>query len=496
MAGRKKEVYDLCVIGCGSAGFAATMRALDLGKNVCIVESGEIGGAGVMWGALASKTLWELAKDYAIASKIDRGYHATDLTVDYHSVRSVILRAVRERQHQMRTQIEAFSPKRYQGPGSITYKRVAGSFISNHCLKINSTDNQSEEIESAFFLISTGSSPRRLNDIAPDQRQVFDSDGILRLKSFPRRLMIIGAGVVGCEYATIFSNFGQTEVYLVDHMDRILPFEDEDISGFVQTNLEKRGVKILHSAKLSGIGQKPGYVEATLTRESKDMERYEIDALLISIGRTPNLSSLNLQAVGLDIEPDEDLPSDENCHVSGNIYAAGDVSVHPDLVNISELEGRLAVEHMFGVKTGAINYRNMSTVMFFYPAVAAVGLNERECRKKRIPYRVAYYANALIPRTIAMRNVNGFIKIIVSDDSDQKILGMRAAGPQVSNTIMGISYLIDQDKGIADVLKTVHPHPTLSEGVQECIRVLLGTSIYKPSVFPDFIKVRTWHPNR
>ena len=495
MSGQIKDVYDLCVIGCGSAGFAAAMRALDLGKHVCIVEAGEIGGAGVLWGALASKTLWELAKDYAIAAKKNRGYHATDLTVDYHSVRSVVLQAVRERQHQMLSQIEAFSPKRYQGPAAITYKRGTGSFISSHCLKIDGADNQSEEIESEFFLVSTGSSPRRLNDIVPDQRQIFDSDGILSLKSFPRRLMIIGAGVVGCEYATIFSNFGQTEVYLVDHMDRILPFEDEDISGFVQTNLEKRGVKILHSAKLSAMVQKPGHMEATLKWDSKKMECYEIDALLLSIGRTPNLSPMNLQSLGLDIGPDEDLPSDENCHVSGNIYAAGDVSVHPDLVNIAELEGRLAVEHMFGVQTGSINYRNMSTVMFFYPAVAAVGLNERECREKRIPYRVAYYANALIPRTIAMRNVNGFIKIIVSDDSDQKILGMRAAGPQVSNTIMGISYFIDQDKGIADVLKTVHPHPTLSEGVQECIRVLLGTSIYKPAVFPEFIKIRTWHPN-
>ena len=491
-----KRVYDLCVIGCGSAGFAAAMRALDLGKHVCIVECSEIGGAGVMWGALASKTLWELAKDYAIATKRDRGYHSIGLTVDYHSVRSVVLKAVRERQHQMQSQLEAFSPKRYQGPGSITFKRGTGSFTSNRFLRIDSSDNQSQEIESEFFLISTGSSPRRLNDIVPDQEQIFDSDGILSLNSFPKRLMIIGAGVVGCEYATIFSNYGQTEVYLVDHMGRILPFEDEDISGFVQANLEKKGVKILHSAKLSGIDQKPGHVEATLTWDSKDIIRYEIDALLLSIGRTPNLYQLNLQALGLDIEPDNDLPSDKNCHVSRNIYTAGDVSAHPDLVNIAELEGRLAVEHMFGIKTGSINYRNMSTIMFFYPAVAAVGLNERDCREKRIPYRVAYYANALVPRTIAMRNVNGFIKIIVSDDSIPKILGMRAAGPQVSNTIMGISYLINQDKGIADVLKTVHPHPTLSEGVQECIRVLLGTSIYKPSVFPELIKVRTWRPNR
>ena len=303
MSSQQEDLFDVCVIGCGSAGFAAAMRAVDLGKRVCLVERKALGGAGVVWGALASKTLWELSKDYAVASKKDRGYHTGDLTVDYHSVRSVVLQAVRERQHQMRTQIEAFSPERYPGPGSITYMRGMGSFISTHCLKIEGSKNQSQEIESEFFLVSTGSSPRRLHDIVPDQRQVFDSDGILGLKSFPRRLMIIGAGVVGCEYATIFSNFGHTEVYLVDYMDRILPFEDGDVSGFVQTNLEKRGVKILHSARLNDVVRKSGHVEASLTWESKGIKRYEIDALLLSVGRTPNLSQLNLQALGLDVEP-------------------------------------------------------------------------------------------------------------------------------------------------------------------------------------------------
>ena len=117
------KTYDLCVIGCGSAGFAAAMRAFDLGKHVCIVESGEIGGAGVIWGALASKTLWELAKDYAIANKKDRGYDAGGLTVDYDSVRTTVLNAVRERQHQMLSQIEAFSLPRWQGAGAMEERR-------------------------------------------------------------------------------------------------------------------------------------------------------------------------------------------------------------------------------------------------------------------------------------------------------------------------------------------------------------------------------------
>jgi dihydrolipoamide dehydrogenase len=327
-----------------------------------------------------------------------------------------------------------------------------------------------------------------------DQERVLDSDGILNLKRFPKRLMIIGAGIVGCEYATIFSNFGQTKVYLVDHMDRILPYEDDDVIAFVQNNLKNNGVDVLHSAELKNVVIKHDSVEATLEFAQNEAKVFEVDAILISVGRSPNLSQLNLPAIPLKANTNEDLKADDHCCVKKNIYCAGDVSVHPDLVNVAEMEARHAVGHMFGVTQKPLNYRNMSTVMFFYPAVGAVGYSERICQEKKIPYRVAYYANALLPRAIAMRAVNGFVKIIVRNYDDKMILGMRAAGPQVSSTMVSISYLMDQEKGISDILHTLHPHPTMSEGIQECLRVLLGTSVYKSKAFPDHIRIKAWIP--
>ena len=151
---------------------------------------------------------------------------------------------------------------------------------------------------------------------------------------------------------------------------------------------------------------------------------------------------------------------------------------------------------MFGANRWPLSYHNMSTVMFFKPPVAAVGYNERICQQKKIPYRVAYYSNALLSRAIAMRAVDGFVKIIVSDDEKQMILGMRAAGPQASTPIMSIALIMDQQKGINDVLKSQHPHPTMSEGIQECLRVLLNKSIYKPHAFPNYIRIRTWQPDK
>ena len=486
--------YDVCIIGCGVGGFAGAMRALDLGKNVCVIEKDEIGGTGVMWGALSSKTMWELAKDYDIAAKVDRGYRSSSLIVNYRSVRNSVMQAVKEKQYQMLSQLETYSPRRYPGPGSITFMRGQAGFVSPQAVEITLADGQKEQVQADNFLIATGSKPRPFPGIPVDQERIFDSDGILNLKEFPKRLVIIGAGIVGCEYATIFSNFDQTKVYLVDHQERIIPFEDKDVSDFISRNLAANGVEIYHSAQLRAINRMEDHLEVILDFAQGHSEVIEVDAALISIGRVTNLEGLHLERVG--ITPDEMgfLKSDENCLIKDNIYASGDITRHPALVNIAETEARYAIKAMFDATTWPLQYTNMSTVMFFKPAVAAVGLNEQMCQKKKIPYRVATYSNALLSRAIAMRATDGFVKIIVSADDEQRILGMRAAGPQASTTIMSIALLMDQERGIKDVLKSVHPHPTMSESIQECMRVLLGKSVYKSHAFPGLIGIRTWHP--
>jgi len=490
------DKFDLCVIGCGPGGFAAAMSALDLGRHVCIVEAGEIGGTGVMWGALASKTMWELAKDFAIAAKVDRGYRAGDLRVDYPALRNTVLQAVKEKQYQMLSQIETFSPGRWPGAGSLTLKRGRGTLRSATSLAVAYPDGRREELRADFFLIATGSRPRDFPNIRTDQTRIINSDGVLNLKAFPRRLMIIGAGITGCEYATIFSNFGQTKLYLVDHQERVVPFEDTDVSAFVNASLEKRGVEIFHAAMLRRIQTGPDHLEVTLDFSDGHAEIVEVDTVLISIGRNPNLAGLNLELFGIRPNVRGFLETDAYCRVKDNIYAAGDVTPHPALVNMAEMEARTAVHNMFDSPRQAFNYHNMTTIMFFDPAVAAVGLNEKACQKNRIPYRVAYYAISLLSRAMAMRALDGFVKIIISDDGQQKILGMRAAGPQASSTIMSIALLMDQGKGLKDVVNSFYPHPTMSEGIQECLRLLLGTSTFKSRAFPRQIHIRAWHPER
>jgi dihydrolipoamide dehydrogenase len=177
-----------------------------------------------------------------------------------------------------------------------------------------------------------------------------------------------------------------------------------------------------------------------------------------------------------------------------NIYAAGDVTGHIQLYSIAEYQGRLAVERMVEKSDYRPDYSQMSTLMFFKPEVAAVGANEKILQSKNIPYKAAYYSNKLVNRAIAMRNTNGFVKILVSNDDKQRILGMRAAGPQASSFIVAAAHLISSGISLDDALKIFYPHPSLPEGIQECLRSLDNRSIYKTKAFPSYIYTREWKP--
>ena len=258
--------YQVCVIGGGPAGFAAAMRCWDFGKRVALVEQGSLGGAGVFNGALSSKTFWELSRDFRNAQRIDRGFRAERVEVDFDAVRAVVDQACQEKARQIARQLEALAEPRPGEPGCIRQFRGAARFLDPHTISVEgSGGGDSREISAEHFIIATGSRPRELPDIEIDGRSIITSDHIGSLDEFPRSLVILGAGVVGCEFATIFANFGQTKVHLIDRAPRILPFEDADVATVCATNLEAQGVTIHGQAKLVSMHRvEGGMVEYTI----------------------------------------------------------------------------------------------------------------------------------------------------------------------------------------------------------------------------------------
>jgi dihydrolipoamide dehydrogenase len=483
--------FDVCVIGSGPAGFASAVRSYDFGKHVCIVESAHIGGAGITNGALSSKTMWELSSDYAIAKKRDRGYYAGGLRVDYCHMMKAVREAVHEKQYQLLSQIETFA-KRDGSNESLTLLKGRAKFENNKSIIVTKSNGEEVRVEADDFVVATGSTPRQHPTIPTDGKRVINSDHIDALKSFPKRMMIVGAGIIGCEFATIFANFGESEVHLLDSQNRVIPFEDDDVSDYVDRKLTEIGVQTHHQASLREVRKEDDHLDVILDYADGHTEVVPVDLMLISIGRVPNLQDIGLENIDATLTDRGMLKVDADCRVCEHVYAAGDISGNMALVNIAEMEGRFAAKAMNNKIKYPLSYHNISTIMFFNPEVASIGLNEKDCQRKGISYKVIYYHHSLISRAIAMRDTDGFFKIIVSNEEDPLILGMRAAGPQSAASIVYMASMINSHQRLSEVMKTVHPHPSIGEGIQECLRSLSSKTILKQKAFPDKIKFRVW----
>lgn len=480
------DKYDVVVIGGGPAGYAATMRAIDLGKKVMLIEKNKIGGAGVYNGALTSKTMWELSQK---VSTINRSLYKAGrrrLDITWEDVKETEKDAIFEKKFQYSSHLKMLEAKLKD---SFSYIRGRGKMISPHEVEVLCKDGTEMVVKTENIVIATGSSPRTLPNIQVDEEIILTSDGIHHINDFPRSLVIVGAGVIGCEYATMFSNFGKTKVYLIDKADRILPFEDNDISDLVDANLRKNGVTIHHQSNLVRLEKIDGEVEYELAYDDGRREVIRVEKALLAVGRVPNVESIGMEEAGVMMSKRGRHIGDDDTQTNvPNIYAVGDVSGRIALVNMGELEARHSIEKMFGVAKERLSYENVSSIMFLEPEVAAVGMNEKQCTEKNIPIKVVKIDFSVITRAIAMRKTQGFFKIIVTNDDEMKILGMRAIGEHASSAIQACALLIKMDAGIGELAELIHPHPSIIEGIQECVRMLMGKSVLKPSIFKDKLK--------
>ncbi len=475
--------YDVCVIGAGPSGVAAAVRSIDLGKRVLLIDKSRVGGAGVFNGALASKTLWEISENYKTAKSNNFGYYVFDSEVDYSTVIAEMHKAENEKHSQIKEQIQYLERE-----GNLRFIQGRAKLITNKKVEVVTNLGMTEEYDVDNVILAVGSRPRKLDHLPIDEQTVVTSDGITSFDKFPKSIVILGAGVIGCEFATIFSNFGQTKVHLIDKADRILPFEDDDVAAMVGSNLERNGVLVHKNSNLKSMKILDGMVEYELEYTDGRIEIFTVEKALISIGRVPNVENLGLQEVGMELDNRGfALDTDTRTSIS-NIYAVGDFTADIALVNIAEMEGRHAAELIAGKPDSDMVYDNISTIMFLNPEVAGVGKNEKTCRKEGIPYKVAVMDYRFVNRAIAKRRKQGFFKLIVTDDEDMKVIGMRAVGDQASSTIESVAMLIALDKGVRELADLIFPHPAITEGLQECARMLLGKSIVKPRVFNQHLK--------
>jgi len=490
------EKYDVCVIGGGPAGYAAAMRAIDFGLRVVMIEANKVGGAGIYNGALSSKTLWELSEKVYNINETIVPLGRKPFELSWEEVVRTKNEALFERKFQYSAHLTLLQNETLSK--LFTYERGYGKMLNKNEVSVTRKRDVSDGEDALArektlwaenIIIATGSRPRKLGFIKVDEEHVLTSDGIHHVPDFPKSLVIVGAGVIGCEYATIFSNFGKTKVYLIDRADRILPFEDHDISTMIENNLERKGVTIHHKASLQRLERIGDEVEYELSYADGTTEVIRVERALLAVGRVPNIEGIGLEETGVNLGKRGIHIGDDDTQTNiPNIYAAGDASGHIALVNMGEVEGRHAIEKIVNPNVPRLSYDNVSTIMFLHPEVAAVGMNEKQCIEQNLPVKVVKIDYSCIARAIAMRSTEGFFKIIVSDDEEMKLLGMRAIGQHASSAIQAVALLIQMGKGIDELADMVHPHPSIIEGIQECVRMLLNKSLFKSSVFKDRLK--------
>ncbi|KAG5474130.1 hypothetical protein CUR178_04241 [Leishmania enriettii] len=484
--------FDVCVLGGGPAGIAAAVRAYELGKKACIVEEARVGGADFWNGALQSKTLWEMAKfaRYTMGNTSRRFMKSVcELPeIKHENLIRAIMKAAEMRETQT---LEALAK------ANIKLLSGLGFFKSVNTVCVARKDGIEEIVEADYFIIATGAHPRSHPTAVADGKIVFTSDDIM-MQPLPKSTVIIGAGVVGCEFASIFANFGRTRVNVIEKSDRILPMEDEDIALFVQTLLEQKGVCFHHHSAMESNSIKDGKFHYIL-RDVRDNSLHEhvTDSALVSIGRVPTISKLNLEAIGVKVENDR-IDRDDFLRIKPHkhIYACGDTCTRVALVNVAELEARACVDHIYTPypeEQLKVKLDNLSTIMFLDQEVAAVGLNEQQCRKMSIGYKMARYSYEYVGRALAMGNTRGFIKLVVTNDKKMQVLGVRAVGPHASS-IIELGSLAIHNRDSAYDLRNLHAaYPAITQGFQECLHMLLGSSNWKPGVFPQLV-VREWNP--
>ncbi len=448
------QTFDLIVIGAGPAGEKAAAKASYFGKKVALVEkSKEPGGAGVHTGTLPSKTLKETA--LFLSGKNDKGRFGVDKDLR----RNVSIEDFYFRKNFV-TNSEVAAINQNISKHKIELFSGSAEFVDSNTILIHSKDSVLT-LKSENFLVATGSYPFRPDNIPFDGDRVHDSDSILSLNRFPKSICVLGAGVIGCEYTTIFATMG-IQVYLVDTKDVILPFLDHEISVSLVDQMQKEGIEVIFNSGVETI-EMPSSSEENLKITLSDKRVLSVDMFLFAAGRSGNIAGLNLEKVGVKVGKREIIEVNEKYQTSiPNIYAAGDVIGFPALASTSMDQGRVAVTHMFST----LGFSHIAGLfpygIYTIPEVSMVGLTEKEAEKKGKAVVTGKARYIDMARGKILGSEDGFLKLVV-DRETHIILGVHIIGVQATEIIhYGLS-LVESKKTLDDVISVAFNFPTLHD---------------------------------
>lgn len=463
----------IAILGAGPGGYVAAIRAAQLGARVTVIEKEKLGGVCLNWGCIPSKALLSVVELGDKLKKADefglvlQGPAAYDLARMVSRKDKVVASLVKG----IATLFKEWGIEHIIGQGTLKNERT---------ITVTKPDGSHLDIQADALVIATGSSWPNLPQFPIDGRQILTSQQMLDLSHVPASLLIIGGGVEGCEFASLYSGLG-TQVTVVELQSRVLPLEDEEISATMERELKKRGVSVLPGTTIENLERSPDMVVAHFN----DGSAVAVEKLLVSVGRGFNSRAIGLEQTGVQIGRRGEILVDDRMETSrAGIYAIGDVTGKAMLAHVASTQGQVAVENILGHRR-TINYDVIPAGIFTLPEIGRVGLTERQARERaevggqdsKRSVKVGRFRYGGLGKAQATGDVTGFFKVI-ADASTDKILGVHILGAHAADLIHEATLAMQTGATVSQVAGMIHAHPTFAEGMMEAMEDVGGSAIH------------------
>jgi dihydrolipoamide dehydrogenase len=472
MDGTMEQTYDLVVIGAGPGGYVAAIRAGQLGLRTALVEKdARLGGTCLHRGCIPTKALLESATVYDRSRRAGTwGIRVGEVAVDWPAVQKRKTRVVRKNAAGIDYLMKKHRVTVLQGRG-----RLAGEGR----VQVQPPDGDPLELQTRHVLLATGSVPMPLRGFEPDGERVLTSDHLLEVDHVPASLVVLGAGAVGVEFASIFQRLG-SEVTLVEMLPRVLPIEDHDVSAELARILGGQGITIRTGTRATGVERSADGVRVTLaTTEAPGVEEtLEAELLLVAVGRAPAGQDLGLETVGLQLDTRGRLPVDPYQRTTApGVYAIGDLVPGAMLAHLASAEGILAVDHLAGRAVTPIDHDLVPSCTYCEPEVASVGLSEAEARNRGREVTAARFPFAAVGKARILDAEEGFVKLVL-DREHGELLGVHIIGPHATDLLGEACVALELECTGEYLAHVIHPHPTLCEALMEAAHAVVGEPIH------------------
>jgi dihydrolipoamide dehydrogenase len=463
-----ESTFDLIVVGGGPGGYVAAIRAAQLGMKTAVVERDQLGGICLNWGCIPTKALLRSSEIYHLLHRLDDfGFSAKEISFDAGKVvaRS---RAVAK---QLSNGVAYLLRK-----NKVTVFDGHGRFAGKGRLAVAKDGNPVAELAAEHIVLATGARARSLPGLEPDGERVWTYKEAMVPPAIPKSLLVVGSGAIGIEFASFYHDMG-AEVTVVEVLDRVLPVEDEEVSGFARKSFEKQGIKIHTAATVAALERGGEGVTARIEADGKSLEA-NVERVILAVGIVGNVEDIGLENTGVVIDRTHIVVDEWLRTGEPGIYAIGDVVGPPWLAHKASHEGVICVERIAGVNdVHPLDVRNIPACTYCRPQVASVGLTEKAARDAGYEVKIGHFPFIGNGKAIALGEPEGMVKTVF-DSKTGELLGAHMIGAEVTELIQGYTIAKTLETTEADLIRTIFPHPTLSETMHEAVLDAYGRAIH------------------